>query len=72
MPRATLSVNATPWAQVWLDGESVGDTPIGNLTTTVGSHELIFRHPQLGEKRVTTLVTLKEPARVAIDMQGGK
>jgi hypothetical protein len=62
-------VNATPWAQVWLDGEAIGDTPIGNLSTVIGSHELIFRHPQFGERRVTALVTLNEPARVAVDMR---
>jgi serine/threonine-protein kinase len=69
LPHTTMSVNATPWAQVWLDGESIGDTPIGNLSTVIGSHELIFRHPQLGERRVTALVTVNEPARVAVDMR---
>jgi hypothetical protein len=61
-------VNATPWAQVWIDGQSIGDTPIANLPTTIGSHEMIFRHPQLGERRITAVITLKEPARVAVDM----
>ena len=69
LPRTHMSVNATPWAQVWLDGESIGDTPIGNLSTVIGSHELIFRHPELGERRVTAVVTLKEPARFAVDMR---
>ena len=68
LPRASININATPWAQVWLDGQAVGDTPIGNLTTTIGPHEVVFRHPQLGERRVTALVTLKAPARVAVDM----
>lgn len=68
LPRASLNINATPWAQVWLDGQPLGDTPIGNLTTTIGSHEVIFRHPQLGERRVTVLVTLKAPARAAVDL----
>ena len=72
LPPAVISVNATPWAQVWLDGQSLGDTPIGNVPTTLGSHEVIFRHPQLGERRVTVLVTLKEPARVAVDMRGSQ
>jgi hypothetical protein len=69
LPLTHISINATPWAQVWLDGESIGDTPIGNLSTVIGSHELIFRHPQLGERRVTAVVTLKEPARVAVDLR---
>jgi hypothetical protein len=68
MPPVTVSLNAAPWAQVWVDGQALGATPIGDFTTTIGSHEVIFRHPQLGERRVTAVLTLKEPARVAIDM----
>ena len=69
LPEAAISINATPWAQVWLDGRDLGATPIGDLTTTIGSHELVFRHPQFGERRVTTVVTTREPARVAVDMR---
>jgi hypothetical protein len=68
LPQVTVSLNAAPWAQVWVDGQALGATPIGDFTTTIGSHEVIFRHPQLGERRITALLTLKEPARVAIDM----
>jgi len=68
MPQVTVSLNAAPWAQVWVDGQALGPTPIGNFTTTIGTHEVIFRHPQLGERRLTAVLTLKEPARVAIDM----
>lgn len=69
LPDAGISINATPWAQVWLDGRALGETPIGDLATRIGSHELIFRHPQFGERRVTTVVTTREPARIAVDMR---
>jgi PEGA domain len=69
LPEAAVSINATPWAQVWLDGRALGETPIGDLTTRIGSHELVFRHPQFGERRVTTVVTTREPARIAVDMR---
>jgi hypothetical protein len=36
---------------------------------TIGPHQLIFRHPELGERRVTAVVTLKDTARVAVDMR---
>lgn len=68
MPRAPVSLNAIPWAQVWVDGQALGATPIGDFTTSIGTHEVVFRHPQLGERKITALVTLKEPARVAVDM----
>jgi hypothetical protein len=69
LPRAPLAINALPWASVWVDGQAVGDTPIGNLTPTIGRHEVVFRHPQLGERRTSVLVTLKSPARVSIDLR---
>jgi hypothetical protein len=69
LPEAALSINATPWAQVWLDGRDLGVTPLGDVTTSIGSHDLVFRHPQFGEQRVTTVVTARDPARVAVDMR---
>lgn len=69
MPEGALAVNAQPWAEVWIDGERIGETPIGNLPRTIGPHEVVFRHPELGEKKTTVVVTLKEPARVGIDLR---
>jgi hypothetical protein len=68
-PAASLSVNAVPWAEVWIDNQRIGETPIANVQTTLGSHEVVFRHPELGERRTTVLVTLKEPARVSMDLR---
>ena len=31
LPNGVVSINAQPWAEVWIDGEGVGETPIGNL-----------------------------------------
>jgi hypothetical protein len=69
MPSGTLAVNALPWAEVWIDGEHVGETPLGNLTRTIGTHEVVFRHPELGEKKQTITVTLREPARIGVDLR---
>jgi hypothetical protein len=68
-PMGTIALNASPWADVWIDGEQVGETPIGNLPVTVGSHEIIFRHPDLGEQRHVIDVTLTSPARLVVDMK---
>jgi hypothetical protein len=69
MPRGAMSVQASPWAEVWIDGEKVGETPIGNLPMTIGSHNVVFRHPELGEQHQTVLVTMKGTARVTADMK---
>ena len=58
-PKGTLALNAAPWAEVWVDGDRVGDTPMGNISLQIGSHDVLFRHPELGEQRHTVTVTLK-------------
>ena len=68
-PRVPMHVNAIPWAEVWIDNQRMGETPLGNLQQTIGTHEIVFRHPDLGERRTTVLVTLKEPARVSMDLR---
>jgi hypothetical protein len=68
-PKGTIALNATPWAEVWADGERVGETPIGTLQLSIGIHEFVFRHPDLGEQRHAATVTLKTPARLSVDMR---
>jgi hypothetical protein len=68
-PNGLLNINAQPWAEVWVDGQRVGETPIGNLSRPVGAHEVVLRHPEFGERRETVMVTLKQPARLGVDMR---
>jgi hypothetical protein len=68
-PTATLSVNARPWAEVFIDGERIGETPIGNLSRPIGRHEVVLRHPELGERRQTVVLTTRAPSRVSVDFQ---
>ena len=69
LPKGTVNLNASPWAEVWLDGVRVGETPIGNLAVPIGSHEIVFRHPQLGEKRHAVSVTAGIPVRISVEMK---
>jgi hypothetical protein len=66
--RASVSANARPWADVIVDGRAVGQTPIANLSLTLGSHQFVFRHPDFGERQETVVVTAKGPNRVAVDL----
>lgn len=68
-PNGVLSVNAQPWAEVWVDGQRVGETPIGNLARPIGQHEIVLRHPDLGERRETVTITLRQPTRLGVDMR---
>ena len=69
LPNGSLSINAQPWAEVFVDGERVGETPIGNLTRRIGTHEVIFRHPDLGERKETVVVGVGKPARIGVDLR---
>jgi hypothetical protein len=64
-PNGLVSVNAVPWAQVWIDGNPVGETPLANLSIPVGEHEIVFRHPQFGERREKTVVKSGALTRVS-------
>jgi len=64
-----LSINATPWADVWIDGQWAGQTPIANLTVAIGGHDVLFRHPQLGERRQTVVVNDQGTARLSTDFR---
>jgi hypothetical protein len=50
-PNGVMTVSAQPWARVWIDGKAVGQTPLSNVAVGLGEHEIVFRHPQLGERR---------------------
>lgn len=69
LPNGLLSINAVPWAQVWLDGEPLGDTPLANIERPIGNYRVTLRHPQLGERQATVTVSLKETARLGVDMR---
>jgi hypothetical protein len=67
LPKGVVSLNAVPWATVSIDGQVVGETPIGNLSVALGPHEVVFTNPEFGEQRRTIDVTLKTPVRTSID-----
>jgi len=69
LPNGALSINAQPWAEVWIDGERVGETPIGNLARRIGTHEVVFKHPDLGERHETVVISVGKPARIGVDLR---
>jgi hypothetical protein len=65
MPDGRVSINAVPWAQVLINGNSVGDTPLANLSLPAGEHQITFRHPQLGEQTQRVMVKSGALTRVS-------
>jgi hypothetical protein len=68
-PRGTVALNALPWAEVFVNGERLGETPIGGASLPIGVHEIVFRHPELGERKASAVVTSGAPARLSVDMR---
>jgi PEGA domain len=68
LPKGVIHLNATPWAEVWIDGENVGETPLGNLPITIGPHEIVFKNPQYGEQHHAATVTAAAPVRLSVDL----
>ncbi|MEZ5318919.1 MAG: PEGA domain-containing protein [Vicinamibacterales bacterium] len=69
VPNGRISINAVPWAEVWIDGNPAGQTPLANLSIPIGKHEIVFRHPQFGEQKQTTIVKVEGLTRVSAVFQ---
>jgi hypothetical protein len=68
LPNGSLSLNALPWAEVTIDGRPMGTTPLGNVAVPIGTYEIVWRHPQLGERRRTVKVPATTPVRIGVDL----
>jgi hypothetical protein len=67
-PHATLSLNAQPWAEVWIDGKRAGETPLARIEVPLGTRDIVFKHPQYGERRVTTTIKATSPGSISVDL----
>ena len=65
--RTTLSVTTNPPADVWIDGVAAGQAPVAGRSIDVGVHEILVRHPELGEHRRTVTATT-QPLQVTLDL----
>ena len=62
-----VRITAPAGADVLIDGVLFGDTPLRELRLPLGSHEIVLRHPQLGEQRVSVTVGASAPTEVSVD-----
>ena len=67
VPTGELAANATPWAEVWLEGKKIGDTPLSAIRVPLGTHEVVFKNPKFPERRVTVTVTASTPVTASVD-----
>jgi hypothetical protein len=63
----TLRIDAPEGSEVFIDGASVGTAPLGEQTVTLGAREIVVKHPEMGEKKVSATVTSSAPAEVKVE-----
>jgi hypothetical protein len=67
LPPATIEIVAPAEAEILVDGQPVGQAPLGPLPVAVGTREIVMRHPTLGERRQVVSVTYKSPVRIVFE-----
>jgi hypothetical protein len=63
-PPGLVTVDASPWAEVSIDGQAMGRTPLGPLPLAPGEYLFTFRNPAGGSDRQR--VTVKSEANVRV------
>jgi hypothetical protein len=65
-----LQVVVIPWAEVFVEGTSIGQTPMPRMKAAVGQHTLVLRHPEVEERRETVIVRQGETSLVRVTLEG--
>ena len=56
LPFGYLRVDGPPGADVWIEGRLVGQTPLRDTPTPIGTREVVVRHPEAGERRELVVI----------------
>lgn len=65
-PPGMLNIESVPPAEVWIDGQQIGETPLAGISVPIGTREIVFKHPTLGERREVVTVTAAGPLHVSV------
>ena len=63
-----VNADGSSRADVLIDGNASGQTPLANIEITAGPHQITFRHPQFGERTASIVVKATGVNRVAVDL----
>jgi serine/threonine protein kinase len=64
----TLIILVRPWAEVSVDGESMGTTPMKPLTLSAGRHSIVLNHPSFKPVRRKITVDAGRETRLEVDL----
>lgn len=60
-PTGYILIDSPPGAQVWVEGTLIGETPLPEISASVGEHDVVVIHPDAGELRQTVTVDADSP-----------
>jgi len=66
LPTGLVTVTSDPVAEVWLEGQKIGSTPLERFPLPIGPHELVLKHPELGERHEVLSVTAGTPVTLNV------
>jgi hypothetical protein len=70
VPMGVLIVNTAAGAEVFVDGERIGAAPLGPIPAAIGTHQVLVRHVDHGERIQPVDVTLGKPVELSIIFDG--
>ncbi|MFQ5825348.1 MAG: PEGA domain-containing protein, partial [bacterium] len=64
-----LTISCMPWAQVFIDGDSIGTTPFENsIPLTVGRHEIVMKNTEFPEYKEWIEIKNDENANIELSL----
>ncbi len=64
----TVAVDVKPWADVYVDGDLVGRTPMTPMTLPAGTHRIVFKNPQFPDHTDEVAVAAGEETTVRVSL----
>jgi hypothetical protein len=55
-PTGHAAINASPWAEIWVDGKKIGETPMANAEIPLGAREIVFKNPQFPDHKLVATI----------------
>jgi hypothetical protein len=68
LPDGAIRITSDPPSSVVLDKKALGEAPLQAVTAMIGEHEVVLRHPTLGEVRRSVLVKPGETTEVSVKL----
>lgn len=67
----TLQINSTPWSQIFINGDLVGNTPQMSLSLPAGTHQVRLVNPEFNlEKTLTVKIRANKTTKKILSLQG--